>query len=267
MIRQGEGEPLVLLHGVTGSETMWHAVVPRLAAHHDVIALTELGHRGGAPAPAGRRTSAADVVDDVERQLGELGIDRPHLAGNSLGGWVALELARRQRAASVCALSPGGCWEAGGPELALAARRLRAIALMTRLGRPLLPVVGHIPAVRRLALRDNAVHGERVSAAELTTLADDLLACTVLDDILSTDERLKPLDPLPCPVVVAWSEHDRILPLETCGAHARTLLPAAEHRTLAGVGHVPMFDDPRLVADVILESTARAGEKPHSGPR
>lgn len=53
MIRQGRGEPLVLLHGVTGSETMWQSVIPLLAPHHDAIALTALGHRGGTPAAAG----------------------------------------------------------------------------------------------------------------------------------------------------------------------------------------------------------------------
>lgn len=259
MIRQGRGEPLVLLHGVTGSETMWRNVVPLLASRHDAIALTELGHRGGTPAPAGRPTTVSDVVDDVARRLDDLGLERPHLAGNSLGGWVALELARRGRAATVCALSPGGCWGPGGPELADAASRLRSIALMTKLARPVLPVAAHVPAIRHFSLRDTAAHGERTTAAELSALAGDLLACTVLDDLLSTTEVLAPLDPLPCPVVVAWSEHDRILPLRTCGVHARSLMPGAELRTLTGVGHVPMIDDPRLVADVILDSAARAG--------
>lgn len=254
MIRRGEGEPLVLLHGVTGSETMWRHVLPLLTAHHDVIALTELGHRGGTPASAGTRVS--DVVDDAERQLDDLGLDRPHIAGNSLGGWVALELARRGRAASVCALSPAGCWDAGTKEQTHGTSRLKAVALATRLGRPVLPLFARVPMVRKLALRDNAVHGERVPATELVELADDLLACTVLDDMLGTDEQLQPLDPLPCPVLLAWSEHDRILPAGVNGTHARTLMPSAAYRILPGVGHVPMFDDPQLVADTILDSTA-----------
>lgn len=256
MIRQGNGEPLVLFHGVTGSETMWQRVIPLLAPHHDAIALTALGHRGGAPAGAGTRVS--DIVDDAARQLDDLELERPHLAGNSLGGWVALELARRGRAATVCALSPAGCWRPGTSEQTHGTSRLKAIVLATKLARPVLPALARLPRVRRFALRDNALHGDRLEASEMTKLADDLLACTVRDDVLGTDEHLEPLDPLPCPVIVAWAEHDRILPLATNGARARDLIPAADFRVLAGVGHVPMLDDPQLVADVILEST-RAG--------
>ncbi|MFN8104274.1 MAG: alpha/beta fold hydrolase [Acidimicrobiia bacterium] len=256
MIRRGEGEPLVLLHGITGSETMWRRVVPLLAPDHDVIAFTELGHRGGTPAGSGTRV--ADVVDDAERHLDDLGLDKAHLAGNSLGGWVALELARRGRALSVCALSPAGCWHAGTREQTRGTSRLEMIATATKLTRPLLPLLARVPAVRKLALRDNAVHGERVSAAELLTLADDLLACTVLGDLLGTDEQLEPLDQLPCPVVIAWAERDRILPETGHGARARALFPGARYRVLPGVGHVPMFDDPGLTASVIVDA-ARPG--------
>lgn len=252
MIRQGDGEPLVLLHGVTGSETMWRHVVPLLATDFDVIALTELGHRGGTAVTS--HVTVADIVDDTETRLDALGLDRPHLAGNSLGGWVALVLARRGRAASVCALSPGGCWVAADGVQAHATSKLRWVVTSTKVTRPVLPLLAQVPPVRRFALRDNAVHGDSVSAADLVTAADDLLACTVVDDVLGTDERLAPLDPLPCPVLIAWSEHDRILPLDTSGAAARELVPAAEFRVLPGVGHVPMFDAPRLVADVIADA-------------
>ncbi|MCC7076880.1 MAG: alpha/beta fold hydrolase [Acidimicrobiia bacterium] len=238
---------------------MWRHVVPLLAPHLDVIALTAPGHRGGPEVTRVRGVSGIvdGIVDGTESQLDDLGLDRPHVAGNSLGGWVGLELARRGRATSVCALSPAGCWEAGTPEQTHGTSRLKAIIRATKLGRPALPLLGRIPAVRRFALRDSALHGDHLSTAELLELADDLLACTVRDDVLETDEQLAPLDPLPCPVTVAWSEHDRILPLRTSGARARDLMPEAEFRVLPGVGHVPMIDDPQLVADVILESTRR----------
>ena len=95
MIRQGAGEPLVLLHGVTGSETMWRRVVPLLAPYYDTIALTALGHRGGRPAAPGTRV--ADLVDDAERQLDDLGLERPApstLATNVWGVSTALDAAR-----------------------------------------------------------------------------------------------------------------------------------------------------------------------------
>jgi pimeloyl-ACP methyl ester carboxylesterase len=104
MIRQGDGEPLVLLHGVAATEAIWKHVVPLTAGRHDTVAITLLGHRGGPASKPG--DDVTQVVDDAERQLDSLGLDRPHIAGNSLGGWVALELARRGRAASVCALAP-----------------------------------------------------------------------------------------------------------------------------------------------------------------
>src|SRR3954452_17034892 len=112
MLREGEGEPLVLRHGITCTAGVWEEVVPQLAEHYDTIALTGLGHRGGT-APSGRPVRMANMVDEAVRQLDELGLDRPHVAGNSMGGWMALELARRGRARSVCALSPSGTWEPG----------------------------------------------------------------------------------------------------------------------------------------------------------
>ena len=252
MIRAGEGPPLVLLHGVTGSERMWRRVVPLLAPHHDTIAFTALGHRGGTPA-SGPATIAA-VVDDAEQRLDDLGLQRPHLAGNSMGGWVALELARRGRAASVCALSPAGCWHADAADQHHASDRLRAVVRLTQATRAILPLAARSRAVRRLAMRDNAEHGDRLTPVEMLDLADDLLGCSVRDDLLGTTEQLAPLDPLPCPVMLAWSGRDRIFPPAVNGARARALMPRAQYRELADVGHVPMLDNPELVAATIRDS-------------
>src|SRR5581483_8960211 len=123
-LREGAGEPLMLLHDVTGSAEMWRRVIPLLSPHHDVIAPTALGHRGGA-VPSTRPTTIQHVVDDTERLIDRLGFGRVHLAGNSLGGWVALELARRGRALSVCALSPAGAWGASGQDREESRKKLR----------------------------------------------------------------------------------------------------------------------------------------------
>src|SRR3954454_7098836 len=100
-------EPLVLLHGLGMSARVWDGVLPLLEPHHEVVALTALGHRGGAAAGPGTVTVGA-LVDHAEQALAERGWDRPHVAGNSLGGWMAIELARPGRARTVCALSPAG---------------------------------------------------------------------------------------------------------------------------------------------------------------
>jgi pimeloyl-ACP methyl ester carboxylesterase len=259
MIRQGEGTPLVLFHGVLGSETMWQRVVPLLAPHHDTVALTALGHHGGT-APARRPARIADVIDDAEGQLDRLGFAKAHLAGNSMGGWVALELARRGRALSVCALSPAGCWRGGRDGASRAVRGLRATIRLARLGRWTLPVVAQVGVLRQRIMRLNALHGDRLTAAEVVKLADDVLGCVIGQDVLSTDEALGPLDPLPCPVTIAWSAADRVLPLASNGAMAKELVPGARFLVLEDVGHVPMLDAPDVVASTILQCTAARGQ-------
>jgi pimeloyl-ACP methyl ester carboxylesterase len=192
------------------------------------------------------------VVDDVERLLDRLGLARAHCAGNSMGGWVALELARRGRALSVCALSPAGMWDSV-PERT--ERKLSRIAKATRRGRWVLPWLAYSAGFRRGALRDNAVHGERVSRAELIELADDVIGCSVISDLLTTPERFAPLAAA-CPITLAWSEQDRIFPVAKHAELARQRIAGARFVVLPNVGHVPMFDDPQLVAATILESTA-----------
>ena len=254
MLRQGEGEPLVLLHGVTGGEGMWEDVLPLVAPHHDAVALTSLGHRGGRPVTE-RPVRMEHIVDDAERSLDELGFDSAHLAGNSMGGWAALELARRGRARSACAFSPSGTWEPGPDSHGTPRHGLRAVARDARRARPLLPLLLLAAPMRRFAMRKNAVHGERMTRRAILARTDDLLGCQVLDDILDTTEHMAAIDPLPCPITIAWGEQDRVLPLNSNGVRARELVPGARFVTFAGVGHVPMFDDPELVARTILETT------------
>lgn len=255
MLRQGTGEPLLLLHGILGSERMWGSVVPFLSASHDVIAPTLLGHHGGAPATT-RPARLEHLVDDVERLLGRLELERAHIAGNSLGGWIALELARRGRALSVCAFSPAGAWESGEPSAAKRPRVLLATIRDTRRSRPLLGLLGLSAGFRRWALRNTALHGERVSRSEFLGLADDTLGCQVGEELLRSSDQLAPLDPAPCPITLAWSAQDRIFPVDVNGIRAQQLIPDARFRVLESVGHVPMLDNPKLVAETILGASA-----------
>ena len=128
---------------------------------------------------------------------------------------------------------------------------------MARLSRPL-PFLLRAGLIRRLAVRDVAEHGERLSAEAVRSASADLLGCTVVDDLLAIREELAPLDPLPCPLTLAWASADRITPLATNGATARQRLPHDRFVVLDGVGHVPMLDAPALVADTILAAVATA---------
>jgi pimeloyl-ACP methyl ester carboxylesterase len=118
-----------------------------------------------------------------------------------------------------------------------------------------LPLALRLAAVRRFALRSTAADGARVPRAEILGIVQDLLGCAVAQDLLDTTESLAPLDPVPCPITIAWCGEDRLLPEAVNGALARTLVPGARHLTLPGVGHVPMLDDPALVAATIREAT------------
>lgn len=254
MLRQGNGEPVVLLHGVTCSETVWHKVVPLLSPHHEVFAFTALGHRGGNAAKPGTRIQ--DVIDDAEATLDQLRLDRPHLVGNSMGGWVAIELARRGRAGSVCAFSPAGFWNASSSTHSHATQALKSVVRMTQATRWALPALAHLGIVRKFAMKENAVDGSRLSREELIQMADDLLGCTAKFDLLNTTETIEPLHPAPCPILLAWAEADRIFPPRVNGVIARERIPGAEWRLLPKVGHLPMVDNPELVADTVLKWVA-----------
>jgi pimeloyl-ACP methyl ester carboxylesterase len=250
-------ETLVLFHGLTMSGRVWHTTRPFLAPDFDVVTPTALGHAGGRT-PDRRPVRIADVVDDAERTLDELDIDRAHLAGNSMGGWVALELARRGRARSVTALSPAGTWDPVSNEHKRTRKALATAGADARRSRSILPLAARVPQIRRFALRTTSADGARVPAHEILAAVDDLLGCTVLDDLLSTTEALAPLD---APnITVAWSGSDALLLPSVNGAIAKRLIPHGDHITLPGVGHVPMLDDPALVAATIRATIAQESQ-------
>jgi pimeloyl-ACP methyl ester carboxylesterase len=265
VLRVGTGEPLVLFHGLLGSERMWQDVVPLLASDYEVIAPTAYGHHGG-EAVNQRPGRYGDVVAAAERQLDALGIERAHLVGNSMGGWMALDLARRGRALSAIAISPAGMWPPVEPGATRpAATKLRQALERGRAARPLLPFLYRIPAVRQYGFQNVIAHGRRLSPAMALALTDDMLGCAIAEDMLRTDEHFAPLDPAPCPITIAWAQWDRIFRERDFGQAAQERVPGARYVVLPKVGHVPMLDDPQLVADAIREHvhpTAPATQRP-----
>jgi pimeloyl-ACP methyl ester carboxylesterase len=111
--RGGCGSPLVLLHGFTDRWTVWSPLRAELERHHDVLALPLPGHAGADPTPEGFVPTMHRVADILERELDAAGITTAHVAGCSLGGWLAFELAARGRARSVAAFAPAGGWQPG----------------------------------------------------------------------------------------------------------------------------------------------------------
>src|SRR5215207_7267465 len=100
-------DPLLLIHGLGLSRRSWKPVLPILTREHEVLAIDLPGFGAASPLPD-RRPTVDALTDAVEAELDVTGVDRVDVAGNSLGGWIALELARRGRARSAVALSPSG---------------------------------------------------------------------------------------------------------------------------------------------------------------
>lgn len=244
--------PLVLLHGVTNSARIWDEVIPLLEDDYDLVVPTSAGHRGGAPKTGS--LSIAKLVDEAEAMMDHLGLAAAHLAGNSMGGWIALELARRGRALSVCALSPAGCWTSGEHDETHATATIRAARRLARASAPVAPVALRYARIRRKAFRAAALHGDRLTPRQAWEITRDLIGCTAATNLLGTTESLSALDPLPCRVTLAWAAQDRIFPPAVNGTRAQQLFPGATYLELDDVGHVPMIDNPALCAEVIRES-------------
>jgi len=261
--RGGSGEPLVLVHGFSGTWRAWEPVLDRLEASHDVLAVTLLGHAGGPECSAGASVSMPMLVDAVERDMDAAGFETAHVVGNSLGGWIALELARRGRARSVVALAPAGGWEGG----TRAERRLRTLFTRNhKLSRRLLPRIEPLmrrPRLRRLLLWQVTTRGDRLSPPAAAQLVRDSVACPIYFDLMEAILRDGPpasLEGIDCPVLFAWGTKDRIIPSKHYSRRLRELVPAGEWIELSGLGHVPMIDDPELIARTITEHAGRAAK-------
>ena len=274
LYRAGTGEPMVLLHGFTGTWRHWRPLLGDLVARYEVIAPTISGHDGGPAFPDSTPLTLAGATDLLETQLDGLGIDTAHLVGNSMGGALALELAKRGRARTVVALAPGGGWNAGDGE---AQRLSRYFARQIRLTRRLERRIGAVmrqPNARRAALRDIMRHGELVSPADAVDLTRSSLRCSIAEHVISalaSDQgvTVHGLDRIECPVLLATPEHDRILPPALHAPRYRREIPGVQPRVLLGCGHVPMWDDTHLVLSTIngfvaSRRSASASEAAHA---
>ncbi|WP_075313995.1 alpha/beta fold hydrolase [Pseudonocardia sp. Ae707_Ps1] len=256
----------MLLHGATSSWRAWRPVLPALEAHHRVFAPTLAGHLSGTPIATEPARIVPSIVDDAERAMDQVGMADAHLVGNSLGGWIALELARRGRARSVVALSPAGAWRCPR-DLARLLLVFRSAAAFGR--HPLTRGLLRSAVFRRLALRGIARYPERMSAADVDDMLDDLAGCTILPDLLQGARANGAIRSLRtgCPMMLAWGTEDRLLPFARYGRPMAESVPGAVVVRLPGVGHVPMADDPDMVARIVLDFIAGTGSDVSPGRR
>jgi pimeloyl-ACP methyl ester carboxylesterase len=250
---------MLLIHGFSASWGIWKPLLPALEQHHDVLAPTLLGHAGGPEYLVGSSATPAAIADALERDMDSAGFERAHLVGNSLGGWLALELAARGRGLSTTALSPAGGWNHEGPETKRLGRLFRQNYRLLKLLGPNGARLMRRPRFRALALRDVAVRPADVPTALAVEMTEAAAACAIYLPLLEqlTSTGFGELAAIDSPVQIAWGTKDRILPWPGYAERFRRMTPQAQWVPLEGLGHCPMLDDAPLTTNTILELTQR----------
>ena len=256
--RGGRGAPLVCLHGFMDTWRTWQLVLPALEQRHDVLAPTLPGHAGG-PRIDGEPTVAA-VLGAVERAMDEAGLQTAHVAGNSLGGYVALRLAERGRARSVVALAPAGGWARGDESFRETLAGQRRLQEQARAVAPHADAIARTPEGRRQATQQLVERADHLPPDLVAHLIRGVAACDAAGAMIDTALRegwiIEP-ERIACPVRVVWGTADRLLPWPSAAErYRREWLQHAEWVELDGVGHAPQLDVPLEAAELILGLTA-----------
>lgn len=255
--RGGSGPPLVLLHGFIDTWRTWELVLPALERHHDVLAPTLAGHAGGPPIDG--KVGDSDVADAVERAMDEAGFETAHIVGNSLGGWLALQLAARGRARTVVAFAPAGGWAEEDHSFK---RTLGLQSAMVRYAKTAAPQAAALLATlegRRRATQLITTNFEHIPADLLAHQMLGVASCTAADPLIEHARGQKwtlDAEKITCPVRIVWGTEDALLPLQWAAARFRDeWLPNADWIELGGVGHCPQLDIPLETAELILGFT------------
>jgi pimeloyl-ACP methyl ester carboxylesterase len=249
VVELGEGPPILFVHGLSGSWQNWLEQLPVFASDHRVVAI-DLPGFGYSPMPTHKITisgyaRALDGVMDV------LGIDAAAVVGNSMGGFVATELAIAfpQRVERLVLAAPAGI-SSYGNRIGLRWARI------ARAARPLLSaqmgwLAAHADAVTQWPrLRDVVMHDIAYRPAKLpAALAAEQLRgagkpgfVEALEACLHYDFRDR-LPEIVCPTLVVWGNRDRVIPVRDADVFME-LIPSARKVILADTGHIPMLERP-----------------------
>ena len=249
-VRAGSGQPLVLMHGLGGSLANWEPVMDLLAAERDVIAVDLPGFGGSDVLPEGTRHSPVEMGRALTAHLESLGVERPHLAGNSLGAWTALEMAADGEAASVCGISPAGLWQRKLGPRASNPRKLG------RRGRHAIYALLRTERGRQALMRTTVARPELLSADEAIRWLSAWLDAPAYDDAndMMRGTPFERADEIEVPVTIAWGEEDRLVG----PPRPERMPPGTRYFTVPGWGHTPTRDDPEGVTRVLLEASAMA---------
>ena len=251
--RRGAGDPLILVHGLGSRRQVWDPVVDRLADRYEVLAIDLPGFGASPPYPNGHRATVKNLAASVAAFADEQGLERPHVAGNSLGGGIVLELAAQNAVRSATALAPIGFWSTRERQWCQAS--MRNIRMVGGAARPALPFLVGNPVTRSLLMAQFYGRPWLLDPADTVDATDALIGAASFDDACEDfTGYLAPEDAADhVPVTIAWGSRDGLL-LPRQLNRARRRIPRARHVRLAGCGHIPMSDDPEASARVIFDT-------------
>ncbi len=254
-IRRGHGRPLLLVHGLGAGWRSWQPILGALAAAREVIAVDLPGF--GETPPLTGEVSIATLTDSVEEFIAEQGLDKVATVGQSMGGRMVLELARRGVGGDTVALDPGGFWT--DRELAIFGATLRPSISLVRARRPALPaLLGN--AVTRSALlvqlsaRPWALSAETV-LPDVSGLADAAATRPAMDALTKGPKQAgTPAGTVPGRVTIGWGRRDRVT-LPRQAQRAVAAFPDAVLHWFERCGHFPQWDARDEAVRLILDST------------
>ncbi|TCJ94477.1 pimeloyl-ACP methyl ester carboxylesterase [Nocardia alba] len=252
----GSGDPVLLLHGFLLSPHCWEQVAQRMSAHCEVYAPAFAGHWGG-PKVEGWALDVYALADQIEDQLDELGWRTCHIAGNSLGGWVGLELARRGRARTLTTIAAAGGWASPSLSQVRVGVKFASMIPFIEIGKLLGGVAINNALVQQVAALLVTKRTSAVARRDLATTLTAVLHCEAMIPLILGSLRAPGMDDLgelSTPVRMLLAEYDRIIPNSVYATRYLRELPESADRILVhGVGHVPMLEAPDRIATLIAE--------------
>jgi pimeloyl-ACP methyl ester carboxylesterase len=253
----GEGDPLLLVHGLGGAAGNWVAVAPLLLPGRRLLVPELPGHGDSSPLPAA--PSLNPYADALAALLEHEQAAPAAVVGHSLGGAIALRLAiRRHEAVSALVL-------AGAAGISSATRSARYALTITGILKPGRKIAPHRSRVARSALLRRIVFG-RWGASDPSALpfevVDAFLAgparhtdtVSAAKALVRDDVRFD-LDRVACPALVLWGARDNQLPIDDAFEYARRL--GAPVRAIADCGHLLIGERPAACADAIAGFLSR----------
>ncbi|MBV9310750.1 MAG: alpha/beta hydrolase [Solirubrobacterales bacterium] len=253
--RGGTGEPLVLIHGIGSHWQVWEPVLKALEREREVLAV-DLPGFGDSPAPdRGMPPGIASQTRLLLEFLEDVGLQSPHVAGNSMGGWIALELAKLGRVKSATALSPAGFWS---PAEAIYSRStLWASVRLARLLEPRAEKLLASPAGRKALFGQVLAHPERMPPAAGVASIQAAARAAWFDETLIaiTSDEFRDGQQIGVPTTIGWGDRDHLL-LPRQARRAFDQIPRAHVLTLWDCGHLPTYDDPQQTARLLLNGSS-----------